>query len=324
MSTTTIAFTSCTRYKLGQAQTVWRDILQADPDYLFLLGDQIYMDFGLWPFSRSYTGKPKKDSLTQFEATMRSRYEQQWAEPHFARLVSHMRAKRGLFGVWDDHDFAWNNAYGADATCPPSAHLAEKVAISRQLFHQFMDCAPQAPFLYGSHDTELARFIFLDNRSYATPLSASQPVLMGDAQMDFLEQQLAHDLAYTVICGGLTLLHSGESWSRYTQEFARFGRLVQERPGVLYLGGDVHRNLFTPPQAKGLPPCYELISSGACVNYLGLPFAFDERRNWSLLTLTAEELALSQFDKNGVTRWRIERHSWRHQALGREKTQSWR
>jgi hypothetical protein len=318
MSTITIAFTSCTRYKPGQAQTVWRDILQADPDYLFLLGDQIYMDFGLWPFSRSYNGKPRKDSLAQFEATMRSRYEQQWADPHFARLLAHMRAKRGLFGVWDDHDFAWNNAYGADASCPPNAKLAEKVAVSRRLFHQFMDCAPQAPLVYGSQDTALARFIFLDNRSYATPLSAPKPVLMGDAQMDFLEQQLAHDLPYTLICGGLTLLNSAENWSRYADEFARFQRLVQQRPGVLYLGGDVHRNLFTPPQAHGLPPCYELVSSGACVNYLGLPFEFDRRRNWSLLQLEPQAVQLSQFDKHSVTRWHIDRASWHHQALGRE------
>lgn len=322
MSSTTIAFTSCTRYKPGQPQTVWRDILHADPDYLFLLGDQIYMDFGLWPFSRAHNGKPKQYSLDVFERTMRAQYEQQWRDPDFARLLIHMRAKKGLFGVWDDHDFAWNNAYGGDPTSPASAQLVEKIAISRQLFHSFMACAAQPPDIHGSHDAPLARFIFLDNRSYATPASAQPAVLMGVRQMAFLQQQLAHDLPYTLICGGLTLSHSAENWSRYKEEFKVFQGLVKDRPGVLYLGGDVHRNLFTPPSAQGLPPCYEIVSSGACVNYLGLPFEFDRRRNWSLLKLDEQGVRVNQFDKHGVTRWQIDRHRWLHLALGRQATQS--
>lgn len=316
-----IAFTSCARFQSHVPQTAWDDILAADPDYLILLGDQIYMDFGIWPFTREYQGRPKQYGVAEFEAVMRRKYEQQWAEPHFARLLAHMRAKQGLLGVWDDHDFAWNNAYGADATLADEVHMPEKRAVSRALFHEFMACAPQPPDLFGTVDTALARIILLDNRWDATPLTAADPVLMGQRQMDYLADQLLHNKPYTLICAGLTMTHSGENWSRYTREFAQFRRLVQGVPGVIFLAGDIHRNAFDPPAPNGLPPCYQIVSSGVCVNILGLPFEFDRRRNWTLLELGNDAVLVQQHDKHGTSRWRIDRSSWTHQDLGRVKRQ---
>jgi len=298
---------------------VWRDILAQDPDYLLLLGDQIYMDFGFWPFSNEYRGKPKSYTPAQFAAVMRQKYEQQWAEPHFNRLVAHMRAKNGFFGTWDDHDFAWNNAYGNDPTLADDVFLAEKKQISRDLFHEFMACATHLPEVYGCVDTPLARAILLDNRFHATPLDVPQPALMGPQQMAFLAAHLQHDRPYTLICGGLTLTHSAERWSKYQKEFVHFQQLVAGASGkVIYLGGDIHTNALDAPSANGSPPCYEIISSGACVNYLGLPFEFDLRRNWSLLELSEQEVMVSQHDKKGITRYRIDRASWLHENLGRE------
>jgi phosphodiesterase/alkaline phosphatase D-like protein len=319
MPTTKIAFTSCARYKPGQPQTAWQDILEANPDYLFLLGDQIYMDFGLWPFSCEYQGKPKSYSVAKFAAVMRQKYERQWSEPNFAKLVAHMRAKNGFFGVFDDHDFGWNNAYGKDATLSADVHLAEKREIARNLFHEFMACATQAPDIFGCIDTPYARVIFLDNRSEATPLSVANPVLMGEKQMDFLRDQMQHKRHYTLICGGLTLTQSAENWSRYSNEFDQFKQLVASASGrVLFLGGDIHKNAFFAPDDLASRPCYEIISSGVCVNYLGLPFEFDQRRNWTLLEINPAAVRVSQHDKNGVTRYRIDTATWQHQLLGRE------
>ena len=318
MSSTKIAFTSCARYQPHVPQVAWDAIAQADPDYLLLLGDQIYMDFGLWPFSREPQGAPKRYTVAKFASVMREKYERQWAEPHFRRLLAQMRAKNGLFGVWDDHDFAWNNAYGNDATQPRDAYLQEKKEIARALFHEFMNCATRPPEIYGCVDTAHARLIFLDNRFYATPLSAPSPVLMGQQQMEFLASKLQHDRTYTLICGGLTLMQSAENWSKYTQEFDQFKRVIASVPRPIYLGGDIHKNMFTAPSADGRPPCYEIVSSGVCVNILGLPFEFDRRRNWTLLELDAQGVRVNQYDKKGVTRWRIDHASWRCEPLGRE------
>lgn len=310
-----VAFTSCARFKPGQAQWGWAEIEAAQPDVLLLLGDQIYMDFGLWPFAAEPQRAPRRYSVAQFAQVMRAKYAAQWAEPHFAHLLAVMRARGGLMGVWDDHDFGWNNAYGLDPLAPQRVHLAEKVAVARALFHEFMDCAVQPPLLYGARDWPLARVIVLDNRSYATPLSVQPAALMGQLQMRWLAQALHHTQPYTLVCGGLTLTHSAENWSRYGDEFAQFTHAARDVPGLLYLGGDIHRNAFDPP-APGGAPCYQLTASGLNVNVLGLPFEWDRRRNWGLVELDPAGVQVSLHDKHGCTRWAIDRHTWTHRYLG--------
>jgi len=317
MPTIKIAFTSCARYQPHVPQLAWDAIAAANPDILLLLGDQIYMDFGLWPFSSEYQGKPRHYSPAEFAAVMRRKYELQWSEPHFANLLQQMRAINGLLGVWDDHDFAWNNAYGADPTLDAAVGMAQKRELARSLFHEFMACAPQPPELYGCVDTPLARIILLDNRYHATPLAVEEPGLMGRVQMDFLAAHLQHDRPYTLIAGGLTLTHSAENWSRYHSEFARFKNLVASGKRVIYLGGDIHKNAFDAPGSTGIRPCYEIISSGVCVNVLGLPFEFDRRRNWTLLELDDSAVWVNQYDKKSVTRYRIDAASWQFEPLGR-------
>jgi len=88
---------------------------------------------------------------------------------------------------------------------------------------------------------------------------------------------------------------------------------------LLYLGGDIHKNAFSAPAPDARPPCYQIVSSGACVNYLGLPFEFDRRRNWTLLTLDAQRVRVQQFDKHGVTCHGIDALTWRYQHLGRQR-----
>lgn len=104
--------------------------------------------------------------------------------------------------------------------------------------------------------------------------------------MVFLTEHLQHERPYTLICGGLTLTHSAERWSKYEEEFAEFKQLASQASGK--------------------------------VIYLGLPFEFDLRRNWSLLELSEHEVQVSQHDKKGITRYRIDHASWLHENLGRE------
>ena len=78
------------------------------------------------------------------------------------------------------------------------------------------------------------------------------------------------------------LTYSAENWSNYPAEFAEFRQLVQGARKVLYLG---------------------------------LPFEFDRRRNWTLLALDAQQVRVDQHDKKGVTCWRIDADSWQHQLL---------
>lgn len=306
--TTRIAFTSCIRRKNDQdKQPQWQAILDTDPDYLFLMGDHIYMDFGYWPFSREYTGKPRRYNAEQFEQVMRSKYQLQWREPHFRQLITHMRNKNGLFAVWDDHDFAWNNACGKDV--PDTIKH-----ISRHLFHEFLDCSPNKPQLYGYVDMPLAKAIFLDNRFYADKRDHRNPnaSMLGDDQWQFLTECLHNTSQYTLIISSLSLTQGGEDWRRYPHDWQRLQQLISGRRDILFIGGDIHRNAFLPPGAER--PCYEIIASGMAVNQLGLPFGITDQRNWGLLELSSNAVDVYLHRRKWLHRHTMQRSHYRINA----------
>lgn len=295
--TTRIAFTSCIRYKNFPQQPQWQQIEAARPDYLFLLGDHIYMDFGLFPFSCEYNGKPSHYSPEKFQRIMRRKYQQQWSEPHFRRLIDNMRERNALFAIWDDHDFAWNNAYGNQIS-----HTIKQ--ISRKLFHEYLDCSSNRPEIYCHADLPLARAIFLDNRYYADP-PGDNACLLGDTQWQFLTEKLNHKQPWTLLCSALSLDAGLESWSRYKSEYRRLKQLLQQHKNIVLLSGDIHRNVFKSP-ANG-HPCHEAISSGMAVNQLGLPFGISDQVNWAQLDVSGHDIKVTLHDKHGSRIQLIER-----------------
>lgn len=322
MAKTKIVFTSCIRYNEYTDQPEWDEIAKADPDYLFLLGDNIYMDYGFLPSIRplkwEFGNIPRLYTVECFKEQMRKKYEEQFAVPQFKELVAKMRAKNGFFGTWDDHDFLWNNAYGGnvDSFWAKICQVEEKRSISRDLFHEYMDCSTNRPEVYCHVDTPFARVIILDNRYHATSPKAANAALMGNEQMEFLKAKLDHDLPYTIICGGLTLTEGGEDWSKYPFEFGRFAQLVLDKK-VIYLGGDIHDNKFNSPAPNNKPPCYEIVSSGLSINDCGLPIKTDDVRNWGTLDIDENEIIVTLRDIEGTTRYRIDSKTWDQQRLGR-------
>lgn len=93
-----IAFTSCANIIQYPNQFWWKDIETQNPDYLFLLGDNIYMDIP------KRKGKLREMSADEYETEMRIMYDKQFQEVHFASLIDKMFTKNGLYAIWDDHD----------------------------------------------------------------------------------------------------------------------------------------------------------------------------------------------------------------------------
>ena len=98
-----IVFTSCIRYLDTHAQREWNTIREREPDHLFLLGDNIYMDWGI------HWHEPKIKPISFFRARMRQMYNRQWSNANFKRIVNEMTLKNGFHGIWDDHDCGWDN-----------------------------------------------------------------------------------------------------------------------------------------------------------------------------------------------------------------------
>lgn len=289
-----IAFTSCMRIETFPQQAVWKLIAKEQPDYLFLLGDQIYMDF--FPD----LGEPANWNDSQFQAVMLSKYQAQWAEPNFKALFSHLNQRRGngggVFGTWDDHDFAWNNACGAEVP-------ATKQAISRKLFTEFMQCNPDPDKLYYSillkHNNKvIGTAIFLDTRSYREKPGDDRD-LLGEKQFQFLQQEINHPYPLTLLCAGTPMRATGNGWMRYRRDYERFRKIVGDRR-ALFLSGDIHENAFLPPSSQ--TNLYEIIASGAAVKKFWLK---GKRQNYGILDWSPGQIKIKLVDLRGTQSFTI-------------------
>ena len=217
-----IAFTSCTRYEAFKEQPNWNDIYDKDPDYLFLLGDNIYMDYGI--VGKEINRSPSRLLISDFETIMKKKYDNQFKVKEFKRLVDKMKEKNGFYAIWDDHDFAWNDAAG-------SLVVKEKKEISRNLFHEFTNCSTNHPNVYYHIDTPEARVIFIDNRYDSEPAGINNK-LISDEQFLFIEEKLNHNLNYTILCGGLTLTKGHEKWENYPKQLEKLCQLLANKERV--------------------------------------------------------------------------------------------
>jgi phosphodiesterase/alkaline phosphatase D-like protein len=295
-----IAFTSCMNFEAGPGgyQRVWDRIAQAQPDYLFLLGDQIYMDY--FPHLRA----PAHWDVDTFASVMQQKYEAQWAVPNFNALRTALRQRQGVdggvYGTWDDHDFAWNNAHGSEVPLPVKQ-------ASRKLFTQFMQIEqlqepvhldPQTDGVYYAvalmhQQQRVGKAIFLDTRWYSEEPGDAQP-LLGARQLGFLQQELAGEQGLVLICAGTPIRATGNGWMRYRDDYAKFRELIYQR-NIIFLTGDIHENAFLPP--AGETKMFEVVSSGAFVTkyrYIG------DRENFGILDYTPARTDIKLFDIHGL------------------------
>jgi alkaline phosphatase D len=327
-----IAFASCTniRHYPSPGQTVWREIGAQRPDWLLLLGDNIYMDY--FPA----LGAPKYWPLERFAAEMHRRYAEQYAEHNLNALVRQMEGRIAV--TWDDHDFAWNNANGGDVSF-------DQMKVSRALFHQFRGALKNAPQAYPplpliddllASPNALAdiyeafavgpdRLIVTDGRAYRRslndPPNPSAP-LLGAAQETWLLRELSQNARVHIVASGSTLGHfpgwlidSGEAWSHWDSAYRRFLAMC-DRKKVIYLGGDIHENRFAAHDT-GKSRVFEAISSGAAMRKYWL---FGARRNFGVIALDDELVTVNLYEKGKLSRRIIDIHAWTERRQAPDQT----
>ncbi|HSW07065.1 alkaline phosphatase D family protein [Aquabacterium sp.] len=296
MSAVKLAFTSCMDAEEFPEQPVWRAIAAQQPDALFLLGDQIYMDWNLSPkWKRIFVGDP--DGPKRFADDMHKRYALQWGVADFRALVAQVVQNKGqdrILVTWDEHDMAWNNAFGEardDGSSDPISdkkHGVPKLArdIAKLLFEQFVGVlrAGHAGAAYPSLPANILSppsatrgvqqalaiggidTVVLDQRFYRTARDHPNARLLGPGQLDWLKAKVSQGTGLVVVAGSSPLVHryflSNQAWDDEEQPYPDFRRFVNavSRP-VLYVGGDIHRTAYT-----GLLPhtnIVQVLASGA-------------------------------------------------------------
>jgi alkaline phosphatase D len=313
-----IAFVSCFFTRAFADQPVWDDIRAQHIDHLVLLGDSLYLDV-------KGPKLPLLMSDLEFAEHLHRLYTELIAQPQFAALVGALPAKR-VHAIWDDHDFLWNDACGAEV----HPEHSEKVRISTALLECFRSALARRfepgsfpashldPRLWDSAQPQLATpsltlapdvmLHLSDGRTHRTRthlLAESKRTMFGQAQRDRFTAALAAAPANAV-----HLWASGSTMAGY-QRYERDSRwllaMAAERR-MLMLSGDIHRNNLDAFFERGLP-LHEATSSGAAVRdavVLG-----GKRRNHGLVDIDAGHVTLRMFKRGALEmQRRLRRSDW--------------
>ncbi len=265
---TLIAFGSCANQ--SKPQPIWDAINGNRPELFIFMGDNIYGD-------------------TEDMALLRARYAQLGRQPGYQRLL----AQTPVIATWDDHDYGANDA---------GAEFAQKTT-SKQIFLDFFgepmnstrwvqEGGIYAAYQYGPVGKRV-QVILLDTRWDRSPLvqvsdadyterrrqhigpytANTDPTahLLGEAQWQWLAEQLHQPATLRLIVTSVPALQEGtgwENWSNFPAEQQRLATLLKESAvgGLLFLTGDTHRAQFSKRNDMGLYPFWEVNSSGLTEN----------------------------------------------------------
>lgn len=263
---TRFAFGSCVEENRSMA--FWDVIAAQKPQAFLLIGDNVYGD------TRA-TGAADIPTLT-------ASYRKLSARAEFDRF----RRSIPMLTTWDDHDFGANDGGGSFAF----KEYAEKAYES---YWGATDEVKSRPGVYESRivgpEGKRVQFILLDTRFFRSDLVAMpyrspapalgwyiantdpKATLLGDAQWQWLEQQLAKPADLRFIISSIQMItsaHNYESWANFPKERERFYRLLaaQQIDNAMLLTGDRHAGAMYKTEVAGLKsPLWEITSSS--LNY---------------------------------------------------------
>lgn len=306
-----IVFTSCMDAERVRQQPVWDRIRAQQADVLMLLGDQVYMDWGDLGASgwREAIREEPVRGLEAFAVELHRRYALQWEVDSFRALITSFSGRADpsrLLLTWDDHDYAWNNSLGVDGnddTLYRHGVPAKVKAVSRRLFDQFqhqLRAAPadavypplpadwnqplpagQAEGLFWSGALNAGQgpqCLLLDTRWHREARVAGAG-LLGEKQAQALHDAVSQaNAGLLLVAGGTPMscryLFSQQAWHGLDEPSYREydATLAAARRPVLYISGDVHRNVWSGRLVNTHNVASEVVqvlSSGAAIDNIG-------------------------------------------------------
>jgi len=258
---TRIAVASCIDQRMDQP--IWSAIFTYRPELFIYAGDNVY---GSVPAGSL---EPELKVLTQAYRVAAQREEAQ-----------RMRREARVLAIWDDHDFGLNDG-GADM---PFRDRAKELFLD---FHRVPADDPRRT-REGLHHAETigptgqrVQVILLDTRWFRStlergattqsfgpyvPTTDKGKTVLGDAQWQWLAEQLRHPAEIRLVVSSIQLLaegHGFERWGNFPHERQRFLELLERTgaSGVMVLSGDRHVGALYRQEAGLTRPLVELTAS---------------------------------------------------------------
>ena len=259
---TRIAFGSCVNENRSMA--FWDVIAAQKPQAFLLIGDNVYGD--------------TRTTNSADIPTLTASYRKLSARQEFDRF----RRAVPMMTTWDDHDLGANDAGGSFAF----KEYAEDV------YESYWSSSAEVKSRPGVYESRIVgpagrrvQFIILDSRFFRSDLVAmpyrdpapalgwyipntdAKATLLGDAQWQWLEQELAKPAELRLIVSSIQLItsaHNYESWANFPKERERFYGLLAAKGvnNAVLLTGDRHSGGFYKTDVAGLnAPLWEITSS---------------------------------------------------------------
>lgn len=221
-----IMVASCTSDDYGDLQKKqWKQIQDQQPDLLFLIGDNVYVDIGAFKVLTNVTG----DDIWR-----------RYVETRQALDLYKMKKLVPTFATWDDHDFGINNGDSR------FSYKDEAKNIFRTFFPMDENTVlTSGPGVASSLNIQDQQFLFLDNRSFRSPLKSSPQTHFGKEQKDWLLRKVKGHKGVSWLISGdqfFGAYHPFESYEgNHPQDFQLFLKdLKKTKKPVVFISGDRH------------------------------------------------------------------------------------
>lgn len=275
-----VGFGGCSAYN-PDFERIWDTIATHDMDVFLTLGDNVYSNHHTLPQVNRFC------------------YYQRQSRPEFKRFSSSIP----YFGIWDDHDFGENDSYGGPKRYEPDW----KVDILKVYMENFANphyAHEGRPGIYFDYKIGDVQFFMLDGRYYREPSTLEEPSMLGEAQKEWLKQQLLKsDASFKVIVSPVnwsddskgTMEGRIDTWEGYKKEREEIFSFISENniQGIFLVSADRHRHDVWRHDREDEYPFYEFTSSRLTnIHYHALMpealFGYNEKNGFAMLEFNTE------------------------------------
>ena len=270
-------------------ERVWTTIKDHNPLALLMLGDNVYID-------------DPEHSLTQQYCYYRRQSRPEWRD-----LV----AGRGVYSIWDDHDFGVDDSYGGPEIETPVWKRAVWEVFTQNWNNPSYGGGARQPGCWYDFYIGDVHFIMLDCRYYRESSGrhdprVDNPSMLGPVQLEWLKSTLKNSQGTFKVLVSSVPMSPGtkgegvgglDTWDGYTEERDQIHDFLYENniSGVIVLSADRHRSdVRLVPRENGYD-LYEFMSS-VLTNYHTHPvvetpeliFGYNKKNTFGLVHFNTE------------------------------------
>ena len=236
-------------------ERIWTTIKKKDPLALLMLGDNVYIDD------------------PEHLITNRYCYYRRQSRPEWKQLI----AGRGVYSIWDDHDFGMDDSYGGPEIEDPSWKRPVWKVFTQNWNNPAYGGGTEQPGTWYDFYIGDVHFIMLDGRYYRESSGRHEPrvenpSMLGPAQLRWLKSTLKNSQGTFKIIASPVPMSPGtkggapaglDTWDGYKEERAEILQFLHKNniTGVTVISADRHRSdVRTITREKGYD-MYEFMSS---------------------------------------------------------------